>query len=1157
MNRFGPSISRVVSSFAFCAVLIACVAVFNSPAFSQSATGRVTGVVTDQTGAAVAGAKVTVTHVETQIRSETTTGGDGSYQVLQLPIGNYTVSVRQDGFENAITKPNELDINQTLRVDVVLALGAVSQTVSVEAQAAQVETENPTIGGTVTGALVQEMPLNGRDPMSLLQTQPGVSGGVGGGTGASIAGGRNDNVSFLLDGGANNVVRSSALNFDPNPDSIAEFRVLMNNYTAEYGRSGGGIVSVATKSGTDQLHGSMFEYLRNTDFNANNFFLNATGQPRAVLQRNQYGGTIGGPVVLPKLFNGKDKLFFFFSYQGQQQVQTSVGSVTSVFTPAELTGNFSQANNGKPDPNVAAFLKEYPYFQANPQLASQAMIDPTKMNTVFQNFAKAGLVVTSPTGTLVPAQRTQTNYNQYTGKGDYLITPSDRVSVTVGYQSNPTLSPGNLGFPLDTYSLTEYATLDYTKTIRPNLLNDLRGSVNRLFQKQNNPTTETPGPQALGINITPDLVLGSPQISLPSGYLSLGYNPNNSDLADNTYAYSDTLTWIKGQHTFKGGASINFSQENSLYNYDTMGEFDFGGSSTSIGSGNPLADFMMGLPDSFEQYPSAISNMRQKTFAGFFQDEWKVTRTLHLTLGLRYEYATPQRDLLGRSFSILPGVQSQRFVSAPVGAVFPGDPGAPGGLYFPDKNNFAPRFGLAWDPFHDGKTSVRAGFGIFYNILNGWAQDENNGVPPYYAGVSFSSNNGNPLATIASAPQYLNNPYPANGQVNPFPSHATLSSKDPNLLAELADLPFGNSDWFANPHLRTPYIYNYNLSIQRQLARNLALDVSYVGSSSHKLTNMEDGNPIILGTTTRLLNAGRYPYFNDPNRGLTDNGLAALPDTITNDGHANYNGLLTSLTKRFGDVRGIGTTFFTLAYTWSHNIDNGSGSVTSSSGDIPYYNHNALLGNSSYDQRQRLTFAGGWELPFAKGWTSGPKRLTSGWTLYPIFSYYTGTPFTISAGLKENSPVENKAGASGAGDNQLVNVEQITPTVQRYDPHTPQTITVGSSSRTGLYYFNPNDFLVPSTWNSASYIPTAAQITYGMPRNSIPGIGLVNLDLALAKRTNLFRDRVNSEVRLEAFNALNHTEFANPNTSRTSSLFGQVTSVMGNRVVQLALRIQF
>ena len=731
-----------MSFYRVAAVLAWMLTTFSGPAFSQSATGKVTGLIMDPSGAAITGAEVQVTNTGTGVGRSAITGGDGRYEVVELPVGSYTVTVKKAGFETAMTTAADLQINQTMRVDVHLAIGAVSQTVAVEAQAAQVETENPTIGGEIVGAAVQELPLNGRDPMSLLQTQPGVSGTFATGqNGGSIAGGRTDNVSFLLDGGSNNIVRSSSLNFDPNPDAVAEFRVLLNNYTAEYGRSGGGVVSVVTKSGTNQLHGSLFEYLRNTDFNANNFFLNASGQQRAVLQRNQFGGTIGGPVVLPKVFNGHDKLFFFFSYQGQRQNQTSVGSEDAVFTPAEAQGNFSQAVNGGPDPNVVSFLKKYPVFQPNAALAAQGIISPSAISPVFQNFVGKGLVLTNASGFLVPTYAAQLNFDQYTGKMDYQLSSSDRISGTVGYQPNPQINPGgiNEGFPLATTNTSSLLNLDYTKTIRPSLINDLRASVTRYHQAENNPTTKTPGPQALGINITPDLVLGSPQVSLPSGYLSLGYNPNNAQLYDTTYNYSDTFTWIKGRHTFKGGFSLTASQENSNYNFDTMGEFDFSGAGTSIGSGNPLADFLMGLPDTFQQYPSATSNMRSKVYAGFFQDGWKVSRRFLLTIGLRYEYGTPQTDTLGRSFAIIPGEQSQRFVGAPVGAVFPGDPGVPKGLYFGDaKDGFAPRFGLAWDPFGDGKTSVRAGFGVFHNILNGWVQDENNGVPPYYAGVSLS-----------------------------------------------------------------------------------------------------------------------------------------------------------------------------------------------------------------------------------------------------------------------------------------------------------------------------------------------------------------------------------------------------------------------------------
>jgi hypothetical protein len=1108
----------------------------------QSASGKVTGLVMDKSGAGIPDADVTVTNVATSVSTTVTANKEGRYEVLQLPVGSYTVKAGKENFETVITKPSPLEINETVRVDVHLPLGSVNQVVSVDTQASQVETENPTIGNTISGPAVQELPLNGRDPMSLLQTQPGVSGSFTTNSNAgSIAGGRNDNVNFLLDGGNNNVVRSSSLNFDPNPDTVAEFRVLLNNYTAEYGRSGGGVVSVVTKSGTNTLHGSLFEYLRNTDFNANNYFLKQSGQPRAVLQRNQFGGTLGGPIVIPKLFNGKDKLFFFFSYQGQRQNQTAVGAKIGTYTPSEIQGNFSAAFNGGPDPNIAAFLKNFPFYQANPTLAAQAIIDPTKLDPVFNNFNAAHLLTSSSTGTVVPAVATKTNYDQYSGKIDYAITPNDRLTGTVGYQKNPSIPSGNLGFPLSTVNTNTFLTLDYVKTIKATLLNEVRGSATRQYQNENNPTTKTPGPQALGINITPDLTLGTPIISL-AGNESLGYNPNNALLSDTTYNYADTITWTKGRHTLKAGFSFIAMQENSNYNYETMGAFSFNGTTGDIGSGNALADFEFGLPDEFDQYPSAFSNLRSKIYAGFLQDEFKVTPNLQLTIGMRYEYGSPQTDTEGRSFSILPGEQSQRFVGAPVGAVFPGDPGVPKGLYFPDKNNFAPRLGLAWDPMGDGKTSIRTGFGVFYNILNGWTQDENNGVAPFYAGPSINPNGDGPFApgAITSQPQFLSNPFTSTGNTNPFPSHATLSSSDPNLFKELGSIPFGSSQWFANPHLRTPYIYNYNLSIQRQLVKDLSLDVSYVGSSGHKLTNMEDGNPTVLGTDYRILN------------GPTGTGFSPLSNYITNDGASNYSGLLSSLTKRFSDTPYIGTTFFTAAYTYSHSLDNGTGSVTSNTGNIPYYNHGALYGNSQYDQRNRFTFAGGWVLPFDKAFGNAPRALTKGWTVLPIFSWYSGTPFDISAGLK-NSVTGNKAGPSGAGDLQLVRVQLTVPKVQRYNPHTVNSV----NGKTGQFYINTADWTLPAAWNTTSYIPAANARTYGMGRDSIPGIGVVNLDFAITKTTPLYKDKVNSELRFETFNTLNHTEFANPTTTRTSAQVGQVTSVLGNRVGQVALRIQF
>jgi len=1119
----------------------ALISILARPSAAQNATGRITGAVTDPAGAAIAGARVTITNTGTGIQSDTRTAANGFYQVLDLPIGNYTVTVEQDGFTKAVTSATELTINQNLRIDVPLRLGSVSESVSVEAEAAQVETLVPTIGGTVTGSPIQNLPLNGRNTLDLALTQPGVVPAPVQSTVAgswTVAGGRPDEVTFLLDGGNNNNVVYNGVTLDPNPDMIAEFRILANNYTAEYGHSGGGVVSVVTKSGTNMLHGSLYDYLRNTDLNANDYFLNATSQTRAVLNRNQFGGTFGGPVVIPKLVNGRNKLFFFFGYQGQRQTGTQIGSAVTVFTPAELQGNFSQAVKGGADPNVAKFLQNNPYFQSNPQLASQGIIDPAKIDPVAQAYIKAGLIPTSPTGLLVPTGKALSNADEYTGRGDYYATANDRISVTLGYNSNPLVNPfgSNLpGFPVQTTLREKFGNITYTRTITPNVLNEAHITVQHYDNFKNNPAATLPTFKQLGVNINTDGATGPTYLSFSSGG-TLGFNVNDGKVADTTYSYTDSLTWIRGRNTWKAGASFAALQNNAVFLYDTDGTFTFN-STYAGGSGSDLADFLFGLPSNFGELPGAHSNVRDKEVGVFLQDEWKATQRLTLTIGVRYEYNSPITDPFGRTFTFMPGVQSKVFVNAPLGLVFPGDPGSPEGQYFPDKKNWAPRFGFAWDPFGKGRTSVRGGFGVFYDALRGEQDQWNNGAPPFYSNTAII--NTRPAGAISGPLNYLSNPYAAAGQVDPFPSTPPPSNLN---FASLGLLPFGPGiGAWVNPHLRTPYIYQYNLSAQQQFGAGLVGEVGYVGNSSHRLLVYMDEDPTIIGTSTRLWNT--YP-------GVAPQSFRSA-QTIDNVGHSNYNGLVASLTKRMGDVRAFGSVFFTAAYTWSHAIDNASGWQEPTS-SIPYYSHNALLGNSDFDIRQRFVLSGGWELPFAKAWSSGPKWLTSGWSLFPIITVQNGRPFNVGAGVRAASLFA--PGPGGDGDPGLVKPNMTAGSVPLYAASTVQTI----NGKTGHFYFNPSSFNVPAIWLSSTYVPAASQVTEGtFPRNSLVGPGLSTFDISLEKRTKLFGERVNTIFRAEFFNVLNHVNYNLPSTSYTSGTFGQITSDVSPRIGQLVLRVTF
>ncbi len=451
--------------------LILAIPFFGVSALAQNTNGRVIGTVTDQQGAAVAGAKVTVTNTTTNVRWNTVTDSAGTYQVLDVPIGGYSVRVEAAGFKKAVTGAQELSINQSLRVDVRLNVGAISETVQVESEAAQVETVNPTVGGTVAGAPIQNLPLNGREVLDLAFTQPGVLpaptnsfayGSEKSGAfpeGFTVAGGRPDAVTYLLDGGLNNSVTSNNVVFDPNPDMVAEFRILTNNYTAEYGRNGGGTVTVVMKSGANALHGSVFDYLRNEAFDANTFINNEIGQPRPVLKRNQFGATFGGPIL-------KDRLFYFLGYQGQRQTSIMFGTEITTYTPAELNGDFSHAVNGGPDPNVAAYLSTHPYFVPPGGNPANAIINPATIDPVAQNFIKANLIPTSPNGQLFPQGTATDNVSQYAGRLDFYATTNDRLALSIGSNREPTVNPlvgaTVTGFPEDTTTTNQFCDVSVT-----------------------------------------------------------------------------------------------------------------------------------------------------------------------------------------------------------------------------------------------------------------------------------------------------------------------------------------------------------------------------------------------------------------------------------------------------------------------------------------------------------------------------------------------------------------------------------------------------------------------------------------------------------------------------------------------------------------------
>ena len=1154
--------------------------------WTQNAAGRIIGNVTDPADAAVPDAAVTVTNVATQVSQHVVTDESGHYQAVLLPIGTYSVTIEKGGFEKQVFDNQTLQINQSLRVDAKLLLGQTTETVEVHEQVSNVETANVTIGETVTGPAVQQAPLNGRDVLNLALLQPGVTETDPDNTGAgkfSIAGGRTDSVTYLLDGGLNNSLLDNSVVFNPNPDTIAEFRILESNYSAEYGRNAGGIISVVTKSGTNQWHGSAFDFVRNDALNANTFFNNATIDPstgktlaRDILKRNQYGATLGGPITIPHVVHGQDRFFFFVGYQGQRLSQKQTNGVVTVFTPAEVNnGDFSA------DPGVVAFLQSHPFFQPDPNKAAAGIIDPTTFNPLAVKLITMGLMPMTSTGTLDAAAPHLDNNNELTLKFDFQITDKDKLSATVGGIRNPILdsftAAGNLayanvpGYPVTTKRNDYFVNLAYTRTFSSNLINELRFVTQRDRAQQATPATTLPGPAALGFTITPDSPSGPPIIEISSSALTTGFTFSGpSDLVNNTFAITDTVSWIRGRHFWKTGGGFSGYQNNQVFDFIVNGAFNFDGG----GTGNGFADYLLGIPTQYQQGPSAPSNIRSKSTYGFLQDEWRTTKRLTLTLGVRYEYNSPKYDTEGRTYSVLSGLQSTVFPNAPRGLVFPGDQGAPKGVNFPVKNNWAPRFGFAWDPRGNGKTSVRGGFGMFYDILKAEDNFQFNGVSPFFSTAFINFPLGSQIpATQSSILTFFNDPFGSTGVPNTFPSQPVDHSLDFTNL-----LPFGSGLFAVDPHLRTPYTYQYDLSVQHELMRDTTIEISYLGSSSHGLTGLQDANPFVPGTTDRVLNLGAgdstCPDTTSGDPGLFGGCTFGSLLEFRNVTKASYNALVASLTKQVGNSAIFGRTYFTLGYTFSHEIDNASGFKQRNLGTVPSLQPDLLRASGDTDVRNRITFSGGWDLPFDNAWKSGPKKLTQGWSLFPIVTWRTGFPLDVFANLPSSLDAGSE-GPSGVGDPGVVRANLVGP-ANTFNPHVQQAFPgfINGNGLPGNYYFNPTSFSNAQCGDAndtgactpgPTIFPSDAQVvanpslaTYGtVPRNFLRGPGRTNVDLAVSKITPLSQERLKLELRFEFFNIFNHAEFSNPDTNPTSPTFGQILNTADPRIIQIAGRLTF
>jgi len=657
---------------------------------AQAQRATLSGTVYDPSGRVLSGVQITLLNLDQGLKREATTQDEGTFYVPWLQPGNYVVTAQKEGFAAAEIKDIVLHVGDSHDLHVQLQVGTPLTEIEVHSTLPQVETVSAGLGHLVTGETIRNAPLNGRNVLDLALLMPGVTLPNPESQGAgrfSITGGRSDSVAYLLDGGTNNDLLDNGVVYNPNPDTIAEFRVLTSNYPAEFGRNSGGVVTMAVRSGTNNFHGSVFDFLRNDALDANSFFNKNDPNgplPRDVLKRNQFGLTFGGPVRNSK--NGSGGIFFFVGYQGQRQLQEIAVHNRPTFTDAELRGDFSHSGlsttgQSIPDPALRCFLSGRPtedaatpyacrdshdnplpahsFFQPDEALAEQAIIDPARISPVAFNYQNAGLIPTAAGGELSAQENAHRDRDEITGRFDYDLTSRDKLAVTLGLQQATFRDPFPFatlpGFPNTSRGKDYFSNFSYTRIIQPTLLNEFRFTAQRAHIGGLRPGVQLPGPEQLGIAITPDSVNGPTRIVFDQGTTILGFSPQGPQrVVDNTFAASDLVTWVFGRHHWKYGSGLSAYQNNTLFSFNSEGQFDFVGVG-GAGSQNAFADFLLGLPTFFSQDPQAPSNVRSKAIDVFAQDEWRITQNFVLTLGLRYEYSTPKKDTLGRTFSLSVG----------------------------------------------------------------------------------------------------------------------------------------------------------------------------------------------------------------------------------------------------------------------------------------------------------------------------------------------------------------------------------------------------------------------------------------------------------------------------------------------------------------------
>ena len=1083
------------------------VGIGSSVALGQAATGQITGTIEDAAGAVVPGAIVTVTNVSTGARRQDSAGADGDFAFLSLPPGKYKVEVAAKGFKRVVVEELDVNVTQTSTVNLKLEPSTLDETVTVTAEGTLVQQESSQVGRVIESRSISQLPLPTRNFQQLLTLSPGTSASVSNNTELgrgdaiiSVNGQRTTSNSVRINGvDANSVGTNSTPNIAvPATDSLQEFVVQTSLYDASQGRNAGGNVEAITKSGGARYHGNIYEFLRNDALNANDFFLNAAGRPRPVLTRNQFGGTIGGPVV-------REKAFFFASYQGTRERNGASlnNSLTFPVIPVQLTDNNRTAAG-----LAAAF---------GLPAASISPIAVSILNARLPSGAFAIPSATTASGLSPQSGLSTFHENQFNGNFDWTINQKHTFSAKNFFASNPTHQanynfaglgngptqlPGTGG---DLRIIQTLSSLTDTYVFGPNVINQARFGFSRL--RVTSVPEEPFTSQQFGItNPLGNLFAGMPTLTV-TGLFTLGSSP----LADqssriNSFTFQDTISIVRGRHRIKVGGEYRRSQVNFYFNAFSRGQLIF----------PTFANFLLGQSVSIIGSGVYDRAFRVNDLSGFVQDDWKISNRLTLNLGLRYDFYGLPTEKYGRLVNFIPEQFRSGTLASPAtspnGFVQAGNaknplPGVPlvsDSLVPNDKNNFAPRVGFAYRLNDSGTLAVRGGYGVYYDrVSTRFANTQLFNFPYLALGVGVFR----PLAT----------PFAAVPQPGTFPTAATV----PGPLAPLGILISGV---YVDPNLRTPYVQQYNANVQWEFAHDYLLEAGYVGSKGTKLLQLLTINQPIYNPTTNTFATPFGPFVS-----AQKNATGGLQQVQTSS-NSHYDSLQVSVTKRFS--RGLQ---FLSAYTFGKSIDYYSGGtineLVSTPGDQRDWKTNR--GRSDFDRTHRFITSFVYDLPALVSNSSASRWILNDWGINGIATFQTGLPYSVVQ----------------APDNN---------TIQRANLRPGSTVGIDGSGRTQdrlAQYFNTAAF-APSTLAGGFFDRNAPFGNTG--RNILTGPGQKDVDFSIVKFIP-FTESVRGEFRTEFFNLFNWANFANPNSNiSVPSTFGRITQTSaGPRVIQFAFKLNF